>query len=93
MFVVAFYELDRDYGGPEEGGWYFTTGSLVRVFKVARTKERATALAARADRLLNYLQRNKRSLGSALYIGGRHTAMAYARTAPEQFPQQRPHYE
>ena len=32
-------------------------------------------------------------LGSALYIGGRHTAMAYARTAPEQFPQQRPHYE
>jgi hypothetical protein len=25
---LAAYELDRAYGGPEEGGWYYDTGTL-----------------------------------------------------------------
>lgn len=28
--TVAAYETDREYGGPEEGGWYYTTGSPIR---------------------------------------------------------------
>lgn len=27
--TVAFYETDRSYGGPEEGGWWYTTGSVI----------------------------------------------------------------
>lgn len=26
---VAIYETDRSYGGPEEGGWWYTTGSRI----------------------------------------------------------------
>lgn len=25
---VARYSTDRDYGGPEEGGWYYDTGEV-----------------------------------------------------------------
>lgn len=28
--IVAFYEVDREYGGPEEGGWHYNTGRFVR---------------------------------------------------------------
>lgn len=27
---VNVYELDRHYGGPEEGGWWFTSGTVVK---------------------------------------------------------------
>lgn len=26
---VVVYEIDREYGGPEEGGWWYDTGRLV----------------------------------------------------------------
>ena len=92
-YVLAFYELDRAYGGPEEGGWWFDTGELVRVFRVVKDEERAYALARRANRLLDRLQRHKRSTGSMAYNGGRHCVSVYARTAPAFFPERRPHYE
>ena len=28
---VAVYELGRHFGGPEEGGWWWTSGELVHV--------------------------------------------------------------
>lgn len=30
-YVVAVYYEDRAYGGPEEGGWWYSTGELVDV--------------------------------------------------------------
>ena len=36
-YVVAFYAVDRAYGGPEEGGWWFDTGELVRLPRVGLT--------------------------------------------------------
>jgi hypothetical protein len=30
-YAVAVYETDRCYGGPEEGGWYYTDGPLIEV--------------------------------------------------------------
>jgi hypothetical protein len=92
-FVVAFYEIDRAYGGPEEGGWWFDCGDLVRVFAVCKSEDRAYEIARRANDLLQVLQRCKRSVGSVLYSGGRHTAMVFENTAPAAFPPGRPHYE
>lgn len=93
-YVFAFYELNREYGGPEEGGWWYDSGELVRIFKVKRcTDEQATALCYRANRLLERLQRNKRSTGSVLYSGGRHSVHAYENNAPQMFPAERPYYE
>lgn len=33
---LAVYEVDRAYGGPEEGGWWFYTGSLVACIPAER---------------------------------------------------------
>ena len=92
-FVVAFYELDRCYGGPEEGGWWFDTGQLVRVFHVCKSEDEAYSVARRANNLLRCLQRTKRDIGSVIYRGGRHAACVYGNTAPPHFPETRPHYE
>jgi plasmid replication initiation protein len=92
-YVIAFYELDRAYGGPEEGGWWFTTGQLVRVFRTAKTEDRAYEIARRANSLLDVLQKGKRPIDSMAYGGGRHGAIVFRKTAPEYFPKSRPHYE
>lgn len=61
--VLAIYEIDRAYGGPEEGGWWYDCGQLVRIIGTARTSTRAYQLAARANRLLDRLQRHTRPVG------------------------------
>lgn len=37
---VAVYTRDRSYGGPEEGGWWYSSGSLV-AFAMVRDGEEA----------------------------------------------------
>lgn len=93
-YVFAFYELDRQYGGPEEGGWWYDTGDLVRIFKIKRcTGQKADELCTRTNRLLSHLQRGKRSTGSVLYSGGRFSVHVYENNAPSHFPTERPYYE
>ena len=58
-YVVAFYAVDRAYGGPEEGGWWFDTGELVRLHRVCLTEAAAARLAVRANRLLDLVQRGQ----------------------------------
>lgn len=95
-YVVAVYEMDRAYGGPEEGGWWYDAGELVRVLRVARSEERAYALAARINRTLRHRRDgdpSHRDISSVLYAGGHLEAQVCERTAPESFPAQRPVYE
>lgn len=46
---IAVYGIDRAYGGPEEGGWYFDQGSrydsTIRNFEVSTTEGLAEATA------------------------------------------------
>ena len=84
--VVAFYEIDRRHGGPEEGGWWYDCGELRRVLRVAASEDAAHATAARANRLLDRLQRGKPGTSSLIYDGGRHAAHVFAHTAPRLFP-------
>jgi len=90
-YIIALYEIDRAYGGSEEGGWHFDTGTLDRILALAPTEDRALALAERANRLLERLQRHRRRVDSVLYDGGRHTAIVYEWTAPAVFPEARPY--
>lgn len=92
-YILAFYEIDRAYGGAEEGGWWFDTGTLVRIHAVERDEARAAAAVARANRLLERLQRCSRSVGSVLYTGGRHRLCVFEDTAPPYLPPCVPHYE
>lgn len=92
-YVVAFYEIDRRYGGPEEGGWWYDCGELHRVLRVAVSEDAAYAVAARANRLMDRLQRGRRDVSSVAYEGGRYAAHVFEGTVPRVFPEDRPHYE
>jgi hypothetical protein len=91
-FIVALYEVDRAFGGPEEGGWWYDTGELRRPLALAPTNDAAVAIAARANRLLDRLQRHKRPVDSAAYAGGRYRAHVFTTTAPPAYPAERPRY-
>lgn len=91
-YIVALYEIDRAFGGPEEGGWWFPTGQLQRLLAFASTREQACHLADRANRLLERLQRHRRPVSSILYVGGRYEAVIFEWTAPEVIPETRPQY-
>lgn len=80
--IVAFYEVDREYGGPEEGGWYYDTGRFVRAIGLHLTDEAAMTAVRRANRLLERLQRHRRSVGSVLYDGGRYRAFSFTGVPP-----------
>ncbi len=91
--LVVFYEIDRAYGGPEEGGWWFDTGQLARIYRVCPTEGQAEAICRRANRLLYHIQRNLRSVNSVIYGGGRYVASVYPDNAPRFFPETRPQFE
>ena len=92
-FVVAFYEIDRAYGGPEEGGWWYDTGELVRLHALFRSEDAAIRAAARANRLLDLVQRGHARVDSVLYADGRFRACLYEWHAPAHFPDARPRFE
>lgn len=56
QYVVAVYETDRAYGGPEEGGWWYTVGELVDIDMVTESEDLAWARI----RLLNDSYRHRR---------------------------------
>lgn len=91
-FIVAFYELGRELGGIEEGGWWFDTGSLARIHRACATKQAAIRIPNRADRLLEKLQQRKRPVSSVAYDGGRYGAFVFAHICPPEFPEIRPTY-
>jgi hypothetical protein len=92
-YTVAFYEIDRAYGGPEEGGWWFDTGSFVRMSRTFKTEAAAYAYARRANALLRVIQRCGRDVSSVLYEGGQHAARVYDHLPPPFYPATRPCYE
>lgn len=92
-FTVAFYEIDRAYGGPEEGGWWFDTGTFVRISRTFKNRDAAYAYARRANALLHVIQRDARDVSSVLYDGGRMAAEVYDGLPPAFFPETRPYYE
>jgi hypothetical protein len=91
-FVIGFYEMDRTFGGPEEGGWWYETGSLVRLHRVLCDEAKAHARAARANRLLERVQCHSRPLSSVAYDGGRYRAIVWDGNPPPVFPVTAPHY-
>jgi len=86
---VAVYEIDQGYGGPEEGGWYFDTGSLH--YKVpCASREQAEAVT---DRLRAVVEnRPGATVGSVLYSGGCYNVHWDHNEPVDEYPAVRPHY-
>jgi hypothetical protein len=89
-FFVNVYELDRHYGGPEEGGWYYDSGAAVRshpVPKRALADRLAATLRARYD-----ADKPRYPVSSVCYQGGEF-GVCVERHPARSYPAHRPHYE
>ena len=86
-FYVNTYEIDRAYGGPEEGGWWFDTGSIVKSVR-CDTQDEAEAMTDRR----RLAHPNTGDASSVTYRGGEYRT----RIEPVRgidYPEHRPHYE
>lgn len=86
---VNVYEVDRIYGGPEEGGWYYDAGTVVISRQVPETEAEAVAEQLRQE----YPVGTGRSASySVLYCGGDYRV--YISGEPgRDYPEVTPHYE
>ena len=74
-YVVAVYDAGLSWGGPEEGGWWFNSGSLVRVMRVFPSEDRAYAYSRRLNARLESREigpnKGKREKFHSLVCNGR----------------------
>ena len=96
-YTVRVYLQELSYGGPEEGGWYYTTGEFAREFGyLTRSfKERWEALKYANDlheTTLDELNKHRPSLSSVLSQGC-YAAEVWTEEAPLCYPTFKPRYE
>lgn len=95
VYVVAVYDVGLSYGGPEEGGWWYDAGSLVRVCRVFRSEDRAYAYCRRLNARLSsrvFGPNVGRYPKSSVLSDGQFEACTFEDTAPAGFPESRPYY-
>jgi hypothetical protein len=88
VWTVAVYDVDRQYGGPEEGGWWFDTGTLIRK-AIVETYERACELREEWEEEFPYTQKRYSVLGGEDY----NIDIIEGADVPGTFPEVYPHYE
>lgn len=102
FYTVAVYLEDRQYGGPEEGGWYYNAGQRVDdpeetdcVPAIFRSTEEAMAVACREltqAKLDGTVNKGRPSTGSVLSRGW-YVARICDGYPETHYPAVRPHYE
>lgn len=88
QFFVAVYSVSRCYGGPEEGGWWFDAGELVR--------QTAVNSYAEAEELRDRLREGEFADEGPIYSVRSHDCyriMIGIEPQAESFPEEAPHYE
>jgi hypothetical protein len=86
---INAYLVDQQFGGREEGGWWYDVGELLESVRVRTTAGRARV---RAALLCKYA--GDAGSRSRFSTGGGPDVEIYTDDAPgADFPQRRPHYE
>ena len=94
LLSVALYQEDQQYGGPEEGGWWYDAGELLhRPARYFRNEDAAYAYARRFNDLLHHYVNRHRPSYSSVLSEGRVVAMVHEGHPPAYYPATRPHYE
>lgn len=91
--VIAVYDCNRSKGGPEEGGWWYSHGELIRTVKVFGHEGKAIAFCHRMNELLDHLINRHRRPMSSVLCEGHVRASIWDDAAPKYWPEQRPTYE
>ena len=89
MLFVAVYEIDRAFGGSEEGGWWFDTGQLMEQRVVPCHILEATVEQLQAE----WPDEDGANVGSVIYRGGCYNVRWDDKPHPEFYPEHQPHYE
>lgn len=98
-FVVSIHELDRCFGGREEGGWWFDAGTpardpaLRRHTRVFRSSAKASRYCGRLEGVASRASLGARSLGSVLYAGGQYRPVIQKGEQPRPWPERTPRWE
>lgn len=101
IYCVSVHLVDRAYGGPEEGGWWFTYGHppghhdirwhrFTRFFR-EHQKAEAMAYQGRLNRALQVINHGLPSIGS-MSSQGQYRAIRQE-GEPHVWPESKPHYE
>lgn len=99
LWHVNVYERDREYGGPEEGGWWYDTGTYQPHMSVTfdrasytpeQVNEHARDIAERLNREADEAQ--VPGVGCTNYRGGRYLVQTDGKPGRD-FPETLPHYE
>ena len=92
-YIISIYLTDKSYGGPEEGGWWYTYGKHIKTIKVLPTEELADRYAGRVQHWLDLtINKGRRGIGSVL-SEGMYTAEVNEGFAPRCYPAVKPFYE
>jgi len=92
VFIVAVFLVDRACGGPEEGGWYYDCGQLVRQIRTFKNSELASAFRRRLNaKLAVTLNKGRRPIDSVLSDGMYDAQVCHDRV-PDHYPAERPRY-
>lgn len=101
-YYIHKHEVSQKYGGPEEGGWWFDTGTPVplRDHNPATYKFFNEGDAFMKARELNAAEKSRRmedepyQYTSVLsYMGTFYSYSVHESCVPESYPKVRPHYE
>jgi hypothetical protein len=86
-YFVNVYEVDRHYGGPEEGGWWFDAGHVVHSFHLINRTE--------AESLIELLRQQFTDTGERYSMAARYDdyRVVLEATPGADYPTERPHYE
>jgi hypothetical protein len=87
---VNIYLVDQGYGGPEEGGWWFTHGTPHASIPVLG-KETVEEVVDRYQPLVDQMNEGRYSISSVLSEGV--YQIHHEKHQAKAFPHERPHYE
>ena len=103
MHSVAVYLVQRLYGGPEEGGWYYNAGELcvdpgLTAFGTTFADGHEDQAAKMAGEIQGHLDRDWNTGDhaheiSSVLSAGRFEARVHEGWPPLAFPAERPRYE
>jgi hypothetical protein len=95
VYYVHKYEVAQQYGGPEEGGWWYTQGRPTEDSPVAATE--SEELAYELARQLNHEEQNRdKEYGFTSVLSYKEDHYTYTveeTREPKRYPVEKPHYE
>lgn len=90
LYYVNFYHMQQQYGGREEGGWWYVHGSPVATHSFALRSEAFAFAHGKGDEMVEGLNEGRPPISSTLSNGIYGTKVETK--VGRAYPRERPHY-